>query len=198
MFRELFRQKVHPVHEKHFVVAQLNIRIMPIQRGELFEDPLDVALKKAGLGEVSGGGTLQQKSGEIEYCDIEMHTAGESQHIIRTVVETLNRLGAPKGSELRLDTREEPIPFGDSEGLAVYLNGTDLPSHVYQECDVNVVRSEMHRLLEGIGSVVSEWDGPTETAIYAYGASFKEMSEQLAAFLATYPLCERCRVVQIA
>jgi hypothetical protein len=133
MFRELFRKKVHLVHEKHFVVAQLNIRIMPIQRGELFEDP-----------------------------------------------------------------HEEPIPFGDSAGLAVYLNGTDLPSHVYQECDANVVRSEMHRLLEGIGSVVSEWDGPTETAIYAYGASFKEMSERLAAFLTTYPLCERCRVVQIA
>lgn len=195
MFREIFKNKVH---EKHFVIAQLNIKVLPIQRGELFEDPLDAVLKKAGLGEVSGGGTLQLKSGEIVYCDIEMHTAGESQHIIRTVIETLNRLGAPKGSELRLDTVEEPIPFGDSEGLAVYLNGTELPAHVYQECDANVVRSEMHRLLEGIGSVVSCWDRPTETALYAYGGSFQEMSERLAGFLATYPLCERCRVVQIA
>jgi hypothetical protein len=44
----------------------------------------------------------------------------------------------------------------------------------------------------------SVWDGPTETALYAYGASFKEMSERLAGFAATYPLCERCRIVQIA
>ena len=37
-----------------------------------------------------------------------------------------------------------------------------------------------------------------ETALYLYGPSFIEMQKAIADFIATYPLCERCRVVQVA
>ena len=49
---------------------------MPIDRGEIYEDPLDELLKAENIGEVSGGGTMQKKSGEIEYCDIEIELNG--------------------------------------------------------------------------------------------------------------------------
>ena len=57
---------------------------------------------------------------------------------------------------------------------------------------------EFGRLLEGEGRVLSYWQGPTETSLYMYGPSFKTMNERLRPFLETYPLCQRCRVVQIA
>src|SRR5437773_2066473 len=52
--------------------AQLNARIMPINRGEQYEDPLQDALAQNGLGQVTGGGTMQSENGEIAYCGIDV------------------------------------------------------------------------------------------------------------------------------
>jgi hypothetical protein len=38
--------------------AQLNARIMPLDRGERYEDPLGEALAANGFGEITGGGTM--------------------------------------------------------------------------------------------------------------------------------------------
>jgi hypothetical protein len=54
------------------VVARLNDRAQPLDRGELYEDPLDHVLKQAGLGAVTGGGTLLGADGEIELCEVEI------------------------------------------------------------------------------------------------------------------------------
>jgi hypothetical protein len=172
--------------------------LQPVHRGEFFEDALDAELKKGQLGEVSGGGTLQTPGGKIEYCDIEIELSGDPSAAEHMVISTLEALGAPKGSKLHVEAEGRTVSFGINEGLAVYLNGTDLADEVYQECDSNFVYSEFDRLLQGNGRVLSYWQGPTETAFYAYGQSFEGMHRCLAGFLATYPLCHKCRVVQVA
>jgi len=193
VFTRLFKRSAKPA-PRQFIVAQLNARLQPIHRGEFFEDPLDAELKRRQLGEVSGGGTLQAESGEIEYCDIEIQVSPGAGSAEATVVETLEGLGAPKGSKLHLEAEGRDIPFGVDEGLAVYLNGTSLPDEVYKNCDSNVVHSELCRLLNGKGRVLSYWQGPTETAFYMYGPSFSGMRESISEFLVTYPLCRQCRV----
>jgi hypothetical protein len=82
--------------------------------------------------------------------------------------------------------------------LAVYLNGTDLPREVYETSDVNVVVEELTRLLGNEGKLHSYWKGPEQTALYLYGSSFERMRTATAAFVASYPLCQRARVVRIA
>jgi hypothetical protein len=181
-----------------FLVAQLNARLQPIHRGEFFEDPLDAELRERQLGEISGGGTLQAKDGEVEYCDIEIEVAPGADAAEAVVIRTLEALGAPRGSKLHTEADGRETPFGVNEGLAVYLNGTSLPDHVYKECDSNFVHSEFNRLLEGKGKVLSYWQGPMETAFYMYGPSFVAMNEALSGFLSTYPLCQQCRITQIA
>jgi hypothetical protein len=116
----------------------------------------------------------------------------------RFIIETLERLGAPKGSKLICGEQGEEIPFGRTEGLAVYLNGTDLPQEVYENSDVNHVFEEFNRLLEGEGQIHSYWEGPEETALYMYGSSFAAMKSLLAEFIESYPLCQRARIVQVA
>jgi hypothetical protein len=37
------------------VVARPNDRAQPLDRGDLYDDPLDYVLKQAGLGAVTGG-----------------------------------------------------------------------------------------------------------------------------------------------
>ena len=55
------------------LTLNLNSRLQPMHRHDL-EDALQEILEKINLGEVMGGGTLQNpQTGEIESCDIEIH-----------------------------------------------------------------------------------------------------------------------------
>jgi hypothetical protein len=179
--------------------AQLNARIMPLDRGEQYEDPLGEALAENGFGEVTGGGTMQSKDGEIEYCGIDIDLFDVPKGV-PFVCQFLAQCGAPKGSKLQYNHKGKDIevPFGEAEGLAIYLNGTELPDEVYKECDVNHVYEQINRLLGDRGAIHGHWQGPTETALYLYGSSAEEMRKLIAAFLAEYPLCQRARVVTIA
>jgi hypothetical protein len=185
--------------EPIFAYAQLNARIMPLDRGERYEEPLEEALADNGFGEVTGGGTMQSQNGEIEFCgiDIDLHDVAKG---VPFVCRFLTERGAPKGSKLQyeLDGKKMEVPFGEAEGLAIYLNGTDLHDEVYKECDVNEVYNEINRLLGDRGSIQGHWQGPTETALYLYGRSADEMRKLISQYLAEYPLCQRSRVVTIA
>jgi hypothetical protein len=114
------------------------------------------------------------------------------------IADTLESLGAPRGSTLSEGDSDVLRRVGRAEGIGVYLNGTDLPTEVYKSCDVNFVCSEFSRLLGSHGRLLSYWEGPTETGLYMYGESFTEMRHLLAGSLGEYPLCRNCRVVQIA
>jgi hypothetical protein len=195
MFKKLF-SSYKPEAARHLVVAHLNDRCQPIDRGR-YEDPLDDFLRTNGLGEVTGGGTSLMETGEVDYCDVEVQLASVGAEVLEAVATQLEAAGAPKGSKLVTNDGTER-PIGHCEGLAVYLNGTDLGAEVYENCDVNFVYSEFDRLLEGKGSVHSHWHGPTETALYMYGESYEAMRTALSDFMASYPLCAKARVEQVA
>lgn len=178
------------------IIARLNDRAQPLDRGDLYEDPLDAVLKERGWGEVTGGGTQLGENNEIEFCDLEIEISDPSA--VALVISVLEDLGAPKGSRLIQDNESEDIKFGINDGLGVYLNGSSLPSSTYVNCDVNFVYSEFERLLGNAGSIHSHWQGPTETALYLYGPCFDEMKRLLADFIASYPLCAQARLVKIA
>jgi hypothetical protein len=197
MFGKLFgKQTATPAAT--LIVARLNDRAQPLDRGELYEDPLDAVLQKHRAGSITGGGTMLAENGEIDFCEIEIEIHEPVAERIALVKKTLEELGAPKGSVLELLAQGDEVPFGINEGLAVYLNGTDLPDEVYAECDVDFIESEFVRLLGSDGKIHSFWQGPEETALYLYGPSFETMKSRIAAFLASYPLCQKARVEKIA
>ncbi len=183
-----------PLH----LIARLNAKLQPVHRGELFEDPLDEVMQAGRLGNVTGGGTQLGVTREVQFCDIEIELHGEREHGIRAVIEKLEALGAPKQSKLKLSGEGREIEFGRSEGLGLYLNGSDLPPEVYETSDVNFVYSELERLIAGLGRVMSYWEGPAGTAFYLYGRSFDMMKENIQILLEEYPLCQHCRVERIA
>jgi len=189
------KSKPQPV----FAYAQINAKIMPMDRGEQFEDPLMEAFEKNGYGAVTGGGTQITGDGEIDYCGIDIDLFDVPKGV-SFVCQFLSEHGAPKDSKLdyEVDGKKVNVPFGSLEGLAVYLNGTDLPDEVYQQCDVNVIVDEINRLLTDHGAMFGHWQGPKETALYLYGDSADEMRHLISGFMAEYPLCQKARVVKIA
>ena len=142
---------------------------------------------------------MQAENGEIEYCGIDLDLFDVEQGVL-FVCDFLAQRGAPRGSKLQyeIDGQSVEVQFGQIQGLAIYLNGTDLPDEVYQQCDVNLVIEEINRLLADQGGIQGYWQGPTETALYLYGRSADEMRNLIANFLATYPLLQRARVEVIA
>ncbi|MCL2639867.1 MAG: hypothetical protein FWD53_03385 [Phycisphaerales bacterium] len=182
-----------------FAEVKLNIRIMPVRRGELFAHPLEEALKKNGLGEVTGAGTQLTGDNEVEYCGIDLELY-DVDAAVAFVCEFMTRCGAPKGSELSFekDGRSVKMSFGKAEGLAIYINGTDLPDEVYKQNDISVVYDEINQLLGKRGSILDHWDSPRETALYIYGASADEMRKLIAEYVGKHPLCQQSRLVQIA
>lgn len=175
------------------LTLKLNARFQPTHRFEL-EDALQEILENERLGEITGGGTAQNPDGEIAYCDIEIHLYNPD--CVPQLTSLLNRIGIPKGSLLH--GAETEIAVGTLEGMAYYSNGVDLSDEVYQTCDINYVIEQMEQAMEGIGSMYSYWEGEAYTALYFYGTSFLEMKEKVTPFLETYPLCQKCRIEQIA
>ncbi len=199
IFGGLFPNKKE-IEETNFVVATLNDKIMPIDRGDIYEDPLDKVLNKNNWGEVSGGGTMQQESGEIEYCDVEIKLNGTEidKNVIDQIIKKLEEFGAPKGSVLNIEKTHEKISFGKLEGIGIYLDGANLPENVYEECDVNFVITEIHKLTGTEYKVNRNWEHESGIALYFYGNSYEEMNRQIKELIETYPLCENCKIEKIA
>ncbi|MFC5472313.1 hypothetical protein ACFPPD_26875 [Cohnella suwonensis] len=201
MFNKMYK-KIFGKKDKtgSIIVIQLNDKIMPIDRGEYYEDPLDEFLQANNYGEVIGGGTMQAQSGEIVFCNIEflIYTENNEQTICEDIIQMLENLGAPKGSHVTIERTNEKIIFGKKEGLGIYLDGINLPDNVYAECDSNFVLAEISRLVGFDGEVQRYWQGNTETALYFYGGSFEEMNNAISEFISTYPLCQNARITRIA
>ena len=96
---------------KTFVFVKVTESIMPIARGNKYEDPLDEALKKARLGEVTGGGSSLSKDKKIEWVglDVELTDVMKGIPFLR---KKLIELGAPKGStmEYQLNGSKKEVP----------------------------------------------------------------------------------------
>ena len=177
------------------VTLKLNARFQPRDRHEL-EDALEEVLGDQELGLVDGGGTMQMSTGEIEYCDIEIYLKDGDKETLEELARIVNHLGVPKGSQLQAEGLNMSV--GEQEGMAVYMNGTDLDEEVYRNCDINYAIEQMETLMEGIGRMYSYWEGPKDTALYFYGTSYEKMLGAVKGFLEKYPLCRKCVVKQIA
>jgi hypothetical protein len=175
------------------VVARLNAPLQPLDRAT-FEEPLYALLSEAGIGEVTGGGT-QLGDDCIQYCDIEI--ALRSADNAPALIEHLNAMGAPKGSRLMMQGAED-VPFGVREGLAVRLNGVDLPDEVYATSDLDHVIDELGRAIAPDGLYMTYWEGASHTSLFFFGPSFTAMKAAMAPFLEAYPLCQQCIVEQVA
>lgn len=176
-----------------FVTLNLNMKLLPFMRGS-FEDIINSKLEEEDVGYVEGGGTLLDVNGEVECCDIEIYLNDEKNY--KKLINILSDIRMAKGS--KIISEKETINIGKDEGLAIYLNGTDLDKEVYKNCDINYVLDKLMEKMSGVGTFVSHFEGEKETALYFYGESFKKMKESIIDFVNEYPLCEKCRIVQVA
>ena len=176
------------------LTIELNAKLQPMHRVQLFEEPLEKVLLQASAGELIGGGTLQSATGEIEKCDIILDANDEWVEKMLTYLRGIRII--PQGS--RVICNQEIIPIGKAESLAIYLNGTDLPTEVYQSNDVNELISGLQDALGEKCFMFSWWEGQKETALYFYGEKYSELYGAVKPILDVHPLCKLSHTKQIA
>ncbi|MGB0905857.1 MAG: hypothetical protein ACPGVT_00065 [Maricaulaceae bacterium] len=206
MFKAIAARFKPPVYET-FITARLNMKLMPMDRGELFEDTLSTVLNAKRLGETTGGGTLlgddnlRTNEGDhegVSYSEVEISAINAEPRTTKKIIECLEDIGAAKGSRLILPDDMADIEFGQLEGLGLYLNGTDLPDETYANSDINQTITTLEILMGDHLEKRLHWQGSQDTALYFYGRSFTEMNAAIAGYLPNDRLCDRCRIVQIA
>jgi hypothetical protein len=176
----------------HFVLARVFEHIEPIDRGSRYEDPLSEALESAGIGRVTGGGSQLTEAGRIEFADIELELV-DLQDALQAAVQTLERAGAPQGSEIHLDGKVLR-KFGTAQCVAVYLDGVSLPDDVYAALDFDQLIAEIDAAA-GAGSYRGHWQGAEETGLYFFGSNAEELFARIHPLLLTLPIGQNARVV---
>jgi hypothetical protein len=139
---------------------------------------------------------MQTKEGEIEYIGLDIQLS-DLKHGIPFVIRFLESKGVAAGSTLQFEEEgnKKEIVFGTVEGIGLYLDGVNLPSDVYKNCDVNVVIEEIEKRIGPNAKMRAYWQGPRETALYFYGSSASSMEMAMKPFLERYPLCKNARIV---
>jgi hypothetical protein len=181
----------------YFVTARIWEPVHQMARSMRYESPLFVALNQYRCGSVIDVSTCMSRELEVEYVDInlDLDDLEESVDVVKSV---LVKAGAPAGSELRFtgDGGEVIIGFGNMEGLAVYLDGVNLPDDIYRLCNINELADLIKDALAASGGEIrGSWVGPNETSIYMYGPDAEAMYTALEPIMTAYPLCNNARVV---
>jgi hypothetical protein len=181
----------------HAVTARLWEPIQPIARGERYEDPLHDALTNAGVGEVDGGGSQLAPTGEVSFAEVAVYLANldRALELTRTVLE---EAGAPEGSELIFATEsgKAPLPIGQRQCLALYLDGVGLPEEVYSNLDFEAVLAELEIAFQlPYPALHDTWMGAEETALYFFGDNAEEMLKRADSTLKRLPVCQNARIV---
>ncbi|MEQ1717559.1 MAG: hypothetical protein ABL907_16540 [Hyphomicrobium sp.] len=87
------------------MAAQFQIQIYrdldPLDRWQHFQKPLDEALQAAGLGEVTGGGTMMDMdTDETIYSDLHVRVTGDFDQALVLIRAFLKRAGAPADTRI--------------------------------------------------------------------------------------------------
>ncbi len=176
-----------------YVNLHLNMRLMPLDRGYFFEDPIMEALEKKEIGEVTGGGTSLSEEGMPTSCDVEIYIKLSKKQEFIEYIKSLNNIA--KGSYIEIE--DEKLEIGTLEGLNIMLDGISLPSSVYKENDVNDVIDDMDKLLKGKGQFFSYYYGERYTNLYFYGESYEEMKQIIEDYTKNCPLCQNSIIEKI-
>ena len=83
---EVMRRMAENAHDQgeHFVYVRIPEPLGPFERGDKYEDPIETALARANLGEVTGGGQQLGERKTIAYCGIDVVLKDRARGLARS------------------------------------------------------------------------------------------------------------------
>lgn len=98
------------------VLVQINEKIMPVARGNKYEDPLDSSLQQNRLGAVTGAGTHLARDGSVEWVELSVKLTNLESGV-SFLKDKLRELGAPRGSVIAYEQfgKKIEVPVHDQD-----------------------------------------------------------------------------------
>jgi hypothetical protein len=183
----------------HLVIASLPEYIEPMDRGERYGDPLDTKLQESGLGEVTGGGSQMDENYQIVSVDLEIRLANLDS-AVSLCISALESFGAPKGSKIVFGDEPNPttIGFGQTEGVALVVDGVNLPPEVYEKYGLDELLDALKpELAGGVGELHGCNTLNETTELYFYGPSADKILDAIARVQPVFPLCQNSKTRKI-
>jgi len=87
----------------HQVYVRIPEPLDPVERGRRYAEPLDAALTNAGIGEITGGGTMA-----TEFCGLDV-TLRDFNKGVALLKLKLRQLNAPRGTVIEFECGEIPV-----------------------------------------------------------------------------------------
>ncbi|MDA6068330.1 hypothetical protein NJT12_01735 [Flavobacterium sp. AC] len=186
-------------HNEYDIVIQINDKVSPLDKRNLYLLPLNELLLEKNYGEISGGGILKEEPGEIIFCDIHIKLFDEkiAPNILKNIKTCLEDCGAPKGSKIIIENTHQEIPFGKNEGIAIYLDEENAEEKE-EQYNLDFVQSEISRRTNTSQTTERYWKGNSTTGLYFYGQSYEKMKDEVSHFMTANPLYKTARIAQIA
>ena len=159
------------------IILQINDKCGPMARGELYREPLEDFFEENKIGEVTGGGTLLQKKGQPQYCELEISIKNLSDDILNELIKKVNSV-VPKGSVLYLEDNTE-IKVGTLEGVAIKLNHSQAPEALLDEMDFQAMWDDFDKAIGEDGEAHDDHDGQDTYTLYYYGISAQKIIDNM-------------------
>lgn len=105
-----FADEAH-ANGRFFFYVRIPGDIQALERGDRFEEPLELALGHAALGSVTGGGSQLGDDDKVEYCGIDVVTTDRVRGI-EVIRRVMQECGCPNGAvieEYLPEYQEHPI-----------------------------------------------------------------------------------------
>lgn len=184
--------------EPTYMTIRLPLKIGPLERGDLWEDPLSDLIEPDEIAEVSGGGTMMSEDGGIEYCDLEIELADLSDDRLDRIQAAMIEVGAPKGTKFVDDDGAIIREFGTVCVVGIGLDGGGLPDSAYEGFDPDKFNEDILAALGDGHSYGGSHAGKRYTYFYYHGPDGSAIETKLRAFAADKPICQGAKYDHLA
>jgi len=184
--------------EPTYMTIRLPLKIGPMERGDLWEDPLSDLIEPDEIAEVSGGGTMMSPDGGIEYCDLEIELTDLSDDRLDKIQAAMIKLGAPKDTKFVNDDDEVLRTFGNVCVVGIGLDGGGLPDSAYESFDPDTFNQDILATLGDGHSYGGSHAGKRYTYFYYHGPDGDAIEAALRAFAADRPICQGAKYEKLA
>ena len=158
---------------------EINAPLGPMDRGELFEDPLFEWLDQNGGEPIGGGGGTSFGGDGHATCDFSVDLVSRDQ--IQGAISFVESLGVPEGSSYTVDDGDR-VPFGDLKCLILRVEKASVAGDAWSEF-VESVRAALGEVGKPLGT--SSDDSHEE--LWAYGTDLERMKVAVDSLRNSYP-----------
>lgn len=177
------------------VTVRIPARLQPAHRDDLIVKPISELMRHVSpRTRLAAKETVVTQHGEPVEAVLDWEVElSDAEHVVTRLLDL--EAGLPRGSTVEINGKA--ATFGELDGLAVYLNGTELADDVYAQADLQAIVEDLQQHLGRTGQLWSWWQGEAETALYFYGPDAAAIRSALEERSQQHPLMERCRMERL-